>query len=105
MDKKNTTLIQGINLIKELGLEGLSEEKKTELVENMSKLLWKRVFLAIVDRLSEDEAGELSNLLERDNYKEADEYLAKKIPDSIEIFKKEVQLFQKEVVEKSGKNN
>ena len=102
MEEKNlkNITIQGRNLIKELGLENLSKEKQAELIKNMSRILWKRIFLSLVDKLSKDETVELNNYLDKEDYKEADKYIAKKIPDSIEIFKREIETFQEDIIER-----
>jgi polyhydroxyalkanoate synthesis regulator phasin len=101
MSQKNNNLLNNDELIEKLGLKDLTKEKQEKMLESMNELLWKRIFLAIVGKLSENEAKTLNNYLEKNEYDEADKYLTEKVPDSIEILKKEVGLFQKELINRT----
>ena len=101
MSQKNNNLLNNDELIKKLGLKYLTQEKQEKMLESMNGLLWKRIFLAIAGRLSEQEAEKLNGYLEKNEYDEADKYLTEKVPDSIEILKKEVALFQKELIDRA----
>lgn len=100
MDETKQQTIQFRDIIKELGLEGLPIEKQAELIERMSKLIYKRILLRIVDRLSENETEELNVLLDKENYEKADEYIRDRAPDFVSLFKEEVEKFQSEMMGK-----
>lgn len=87
-----------MDLIKELGLEKLSDEGQAKLLKEVNKTLWQRIFLVIAEKLSDDEAKKLNHYLEKSDFDEADKYLNKIMPDSMEILKKEVDLFRKELI-------
>lgn len=103
MEEKNKQTIQAKDIIKELGLEALSIEKQAELVERMSKLIYKRILLRILDKLSEEETMKLNKLLKKRNYEKVDEYIRDKVPDFASILKEEIENFQEEMVKRVKK--
>ena len=88
-----TITIQGIDLIKELGLENLPIERQEKLIEEMSNVVYGRIVLRIVDELSEKEAEELNNLFDKGGMEKVDEYLRDKVPNFVSILEEEIKSF------------
>lgn len=80
------------NIIEELGLESLPEERKIAIVQMMTDLVQKRVMLRIMEILSEAEKDEFEKLLKEkgEGAPEAAEFLKEKIPNLDEIVKEEI---------------
>lgn len=99
MAETNQQTIQFKDIIKELGLENLTVEKQTELIDRMSETVYKRILLRLVDRLTDEEAKEINHLLDKEDFEKADEYIRDKAPDFVEILKQEVEKFQEQMIE------
>ena len=54
------------DIVREWGLDGLSEPKQVELVERIGKLLYQAVLVRSLDILSEKEEAELDTILDTD---------------------------------------
>lgn len=104
MEEKKQT-IQFKNIIKELGLDDLSVEEQEKLLEEMAEIVYKKILLRVVNRLSEEEIAELNNLLDKKDYEKVNSYIEEKIPDFMEIFKQEIETFQEEIIKKSVLDN
>jgi len=80
------------NIIEELGLESLPEERKIAIVQMMTDLVQKRVMLRIMEILSEAEKDEFEKLLKEkgESAPEVAEFLKEKIPNLDEIVKEEI---------------
>ena len=94
--------IQGKDLIKELGLENLSVDEQEKLVSDMSEVVYKRVLLRVVEKLSDEEATELNNLFEKGNMEKIDQYLRDRVPDFASILRKEIEKYQEEMIKNIG---
>ncbi len=94
--------IQGKDLIKELGLENLSVDEQEKLVSDMSEVVYERVLLRVVEKLSDEEATELNNLFEKGNMEKIDQYLRDRVPDFASILKKEIEKYQEEMIKNIG---
>ncbi len=87
-------------VIKELGLEDLSSEQQTEILEIVSSALYKKILLRVADELSEEEATELNNMTNKDNYEqEAIAFIKEKVPNFASILKEEIKGFREEVIQ------
>lgn len=74
------------SFFEELGMAGLSEEKKRELLDKINKVMLKKVFLATDDRLDADGQKQLDDLLaSKPDPKEVEKFLLEKIPDYNEM--------------------
>ncbi|MDI6591834.1 MAG: DUF5663 domain-containing protein [Patescibacteria group bacterium] len=98
--KEEKITIQGKDMIKELGLENLLLEGQVELIKKMSEVLYERIFLRLVNELSDEEAEEVSRYLEKKDYKKMDRYLIEKIPNFSAIWKEEIEKFQEEMIKR-----
>lgn len=95
--EKNKIIIEGKDLISELGLEGLSPKKQAELIDRMSDIVFKRVLLRVTERLSEGDVGVMNKFLSKKNYKKAEEIIRDKVPEFFSILKEEIEKFGKEI--------
>jgi len=76
-------------IMKELGLEKLSQEKQEELIAKMGEVILKKMFLETVEKLDEDGRKHFERMLEEKRTpEEIEEFLKVKIPDYDEILKK-----------------
>lgn len=99
MTKQKPTQIQGKDLIKELNLEGLPEEKQAKLVYEMANLAYDRILFRIADDLTEAEAIELNNLLDKGDEKKIFEFLQGKVPDFVSLLKEELKKFEDKMID------
>lgn len=86
-------------LFKELGLEGISDEQKAELVEQMATIVQNRVALRIVDVLGEAELNELNKLITTADDEAIGQYLDANVPDYQAIVAEEVRRLKVELHE------
>ena len=93
------TELLNINLVKELGLDSLPQEKKALLINQMMEVVESRINLEVLSVLTEDEKKELDKVLDSDADMIA--FLRSKIPnfdlmvaETIANFKKEVSDMQ-----------
>lgn len=86
------------NIIDELGLSGLPEGKKIELLSQMTESVLKRITIAVLEKLSTQDAEEFEKLRESEDPERIDKFLKEKIPnyetmvrDIISDFKNEME--------------
>lgn len=86
------------NLLKELGLENLPEDKKTSLLLDMGRIIQQNVILRALEELKEEDKDEFDRLLaEKVNDQEAVlKFLQSKISNFDAIIEEEVGKFKKE---------
>ncbi len=89
------------NIIKELGLENLPEEKKLEILLGIGRVIQQNVILRILDELPEKDKDEFDKLLgEKGDDEEAVlKFLQSKIPNLDGIVNEEIEKFKKESVD------
>ena len=88
---------QTTNILEDLGLLDLPEERKAELLDKMSDLIQKRVLLRIVKMLSDKDKNDLDKVLEKGDAVQIQDFLMSKVPNLDEITQEEVNDFKKEV--------
>lgn len=99
-NKNKKLIIQGRDMIEELGLEELSEEKKVEIIERMGGILHERILLRLIKELTDKEAEKVNDLLKRERVEDAYRYIERKVPNFNKIIQKEVEKFQKEMIKR-----
>lgn len=90
------------NIIKELGLESLSEEKKMEIVLNIGRIIQQNVILRILDELKDErDKDEFDELLGKkgDDEQAILKFLQSKIPNLDEIVNEEIVKFKQENID------
>ncbi len=73
------------DIIKELGLEAISQEEKDKVLVQIAESLSKRLILRAHDRLSESGQKEFDALVTQGDTVKITEFLAEKVPDLGEI--------------------
>lgn len=81
-----------------LGVAHFSPEKQDELIDKISELLLKRIFLATVEALDEGAQVEYNQLMEGDpTPEEVDSFLQGKIDDYEGVVRKVIDSFKEEM--------
>jgi hypothetical protein len=84
-------------LIEELGLEGLSEDEKNDLMTTWAETIQDRVTLRILDAMTFEEQEEFNKLTESDSSDEdKDRFLAQHVPELSYIIEEEFTKFRSE---------
>lgn len=84
------------NIINELGIENLPEEKKVELVENISQAVEKKLMLRLLETLNEEQYAELTGI-EKDEDRMAK--LMEMVPNFDDIMKEEIVAIKQELID------
>jgi len=100
MEKDKTINIQGTDMIKDLGLEGLSDEKKEKIIERMGNLLHKRILLRFLKELSDQDAKRVNELIRQNKLQMAYSYIEDKNLNFYKIVEEEVRNFKNELVQR-----
>ncbi|MDD3498307.1 MAG: DUF5663 domain-containing protein [Candidatus Moranbacteria bacterium] len=88
-------------IIKELGLENLSDEKQDEILIKIGEIILKKIFIETVDRLSDSDRKTFESMLK--GGKKADEiekFLNEKIDDYDKMVEKVVTELKEEMTNK-----
>ncbi|HNP79223.1 MAG TPA: DUF5663 domain-containing protein [Candidatus Pacearchaeota archaeon] len=99
MITKQNVIIQCKDLIEELNLDYLSEEKQEELIDEMSEVVYDRIILRILAMMTEEDVIKITKLIESGAEFEAGEILTHKIPNFENVLKREFLDFQHEIIE------
>ena len=86
-----------VDLIKELGLDSLPEERKAALIDQMTEVLESRISLEVLSILTEEEKKELDQVL--DSGGDMIEFLRSKIPNFDLMVAETIANFKKEMLE------
>ncbi len=90
--------IQCKDIIKELNLDYLSIEEQEEMVTEMSEVVYEKIILRIIERLSEDDVKSLNNILDEERYDAAGFFLSERVSDIEKIIEEEIKYFQEEII-------
>jgi len=85
------------NLIQELGLDSLPEDKQIELLTTMTESVLKRITIQILERLSEEEKKEFDKVRESGEADKITKFLREKIKDYDEMAENTVKEFKEEM--------
>lgn len=91
------TELLNVNLVRELGLDSLPQEKKEVLINQMTEVLESRLNLEVLSILSEDDKKELDKVLDSDGDMIA--FLRSKIPNFDMMVAETVANLKKEILE------
>jgi len=88
-------------LVKEMGIDTLPEDKRNELLIKMTEVLLKRIFVETMEKLGEEGRAEYEKFLENDNIdpKEAQEFFKQRIPNYEDMIQQTIDEFKKEMME------
>jgi hypothetical protein len=87
------------NIIVELGLQDLPEDRKFQLLSQMSELIQKRVLLSTIRSLAVADKQVFDGLLGKGNEQEIYQFLISKVPNIEQITDEEVIRFKEEILE------
>lgn len=96
--KKNMSTQNEFDLIKEFGLEKLSDEKKVILQDKILGLIDSRFLRVIFKSLPEEQKTELDKLLDGDDSDAVSKFIAENVPEYAEIHKRIVEDLKKEMM-------
>ena len=90
------------NIIQQLDLTALDDDKKIALIDKMSEVVQKRLTLRIIEEMQEENKKEFEKILDTTPEK-VSEFLQKVFPNFLELVQEEVVRLKEELVEKFGK--
>ena len=102
MDIQQTTTEQAQaleQLVKELGIDSLPEEKRNELLIKMTEVLLKRIFVETMEKLGEEGREEYEKFLQNDNIspEQAQEFFKTRIPNYESMIQQVIDEFKAEM--------
>ena len=87
------------NIIEDLGLDQLPEDKREEILLAMTEALLKRILIVALEKIPESKKGEFDDIFKAKDSKKINEFLSNNIPGYKEIVKNEIDNFKKEMRE------
>jgi hypothetical protein len=86
------------NLIQALGIDKLPEEEQTEVLMDISRVVYQNIVLRVLDELKDEDKDEFDAFLEKtpEDQEAIYEFLKTKIPNLDQIAAEEVEKFTKE---------
>jgi len=93
------------NLISQLGLDDLPQEKKIELMMKWGDIVQKDIIMRVLRELSEEDKAEMDKLLaaQGENFEEIYKFLEGKMLNLDDIVKEEIEKFREEIKESAKK--
>lgn len=86
------------DFLDELGLSGVSQEKKEELLVKMTEVLLKRIFIEVMEKLPEPDQNEYARIIEdKAEPDKVEAFLKEKLPNYEEMVKNVIEDFKKEM--------
>lgn len=85
------------NILKELGLESLPEEKKVEILSSLAQTFHTVLANRIDQQLSPEEKQDLLQLIERGNEDEINSFISSKVENFEQIYEEELAKFKNEM--------
>ena len=92
------------NIIDELNLQALDDDKKMKLIETMSDVVQKRLTLRVVQEMSDEHKNEFEKILDTDSGN-ISEFLQKVFPNFLDMVQEEIVVLKKDLIDKFKKNN
>lgn len=89
----------GQDVIKELGLEHLTQEEKDQVLVQLTDSLLKRLILRVYDKLAPEGQKEFDALAESGDGEKINDFLRKKVPDLDEIRDEELEGLKAELAD------
>lgn len=89
--------IDNQNIINILGIQSLPDEKKVKLLEQISELVEKRLFLRLLNALPDQKKKEFENLLDTENQDAVNIFLEKNAPDVPQWLNEELHRIKEEL--------
>lgn len=86
------------DLITELGLQDLPEDKKEQLILKIGELIQQNIILRVLNELSDKDKDEFDKVLAEENGEKTLAFLQSKLPNLEEIFKEEIAKFKESAI-------
>ena len=95
MDSKKVESLLQVDLIKEFHLDNLPTEDRRKILDEMSELIGRAIWLRIMDNLNEAQVNELDSLIESGaDHEQMTNFLKQNIPSIEEIIREEVAIYK-----------
>ncbi|MFH1610405.1 MAG: DUF5663 domain-containing protein [Patescibacteria group bacterium] len=91
------------NIIDELNLQALDDEKKMALIETMSDVVQKRLTLRLIEEMKDEHKDEFEKILDNGPEK-VSEFLQKVFPNFLEMIQEEIVKLKEDLISKFNKN-
>ena len=100
MDESKNTASESLDqLVRELGIDTLPEDKRNDLLIKMTEVLLKRIFLETMEKLGEQGRDEYEEIMQKNPQpEELEAFFAEKIKDYEDMVKGIVADFKKEML-------
>lgn len=79
------------DLAKELGLDKLPPDKRTNMLARLNRMHQARIFIRLQDRLTDEQLTQLTKLAKQDDQAQAREEFKRLLPDYDEIVSQELE--------------
>jgi hypothetical protein len=86
------------DLIAELGLQALPDDKKEEMVLRIGELIQQNIVLRIISELPEGDKEEFEKVLDENNGEKTLEFLQTKFPNLNQVVEDEITKFKQEAI-------
>jgi hypothetical protein len=90
------------DLMRELGLENVDEQKKNEIIDKMSTIILDRMSVRMADVLTKEELDEFDNISASSDQQKALAYLAEKFPNYDMMVMEEVEKLKAELSQQTA---
>ncbi len=99
--------ILATNIIGELGLEALPEERRISIINKMADLVQQRVMIQIAEKMSDKDAEELQKIITEKGESDPGvaEFITAKIPNMPDILREELVNVKKELIAHMSKED
>lgn len=93
--------IAKIDLIKELGIDKLPEEKKEQVLMQMGEIVQQRTLLRLTEEMTDEQKDKFNKILEenKENPEKVTEYLQENFPELDNIVTEEVGRYKQEIMD------
>ncbi len=85
------------NILEELGLENLPEDKKEELLSVMTESVLKRITISVLEQLSDEDKKEFDKLRDQADAEKINQFLREKIENYDAMIEKIIKEFKQEM--------
>ncbi|HBI34416.1 MAG TPA: hypothetical protein DEA43_01300 [Candidatus Moranbacteria bacterium] len=101
MEEHNTAQAEALSqLIKDLGIDTLSQDKQNELIIKMTEVLLKRIFLETMDKLGEEGREEYEKMSQGEvSPSQVEEFFKERINDYDEMVQGIIEEFRGEMMQ------
>lgn len=86
-------------LVEAFGIQDLPADKQQEILSRAGELILKRIFLKVMDSLSEEDKNQFDSLLGKQSQPAQEEitaFLGEKIPNINQLMQQEIEAFKEE---------